>query len=185
MLIAHDPLDALTLADRVTLLEDGRQTQPGPRTQIRQRPVPRYAADLVGVNLFAGVLTPLGDGAATLRTERGEITVAPHGPRRARRARASRACDPIDVSLHTARAGGSARNVFRGTIGEIAIDGERARVRVASPPPLTAEITAGSVDADGPARRATRSGPASRPWRCRCRSSGADDAAPPAGTLSG
>lgn len=144
VLIAHEPLDALTLADRVTLLEAGRQTQTGTPEQIRSAPGSVYAADLVGVNLFTGLLEPLADGAAILRTADGEITVSPdqtitHG------ARALASLKPIDVSLHAAEPEGSARNVFRGKIGEIAVDGERARVRIDTRPPLTAEVTAGSV----------------------------------------
>ena len=36
--------------------------------------------------------------------------------------------------------------MLRGRIAEIAIEGERARVRLASAPPVVAEITLGSVD---------------------------------------
>ncbi|MEX0651218.1 MAG: TOBE domain-containing protein, partial [Actinomycetota bacterium] len=84
------------------------------------------------------------DGAATLRTADGELTVAPDAPV-GRGARALATLKPIDVSLHAREPEGSARNVFRGTISEIAIDGDRARVRIDTRPPLTAEITAGSV----------------------------------------
>ncbi len=35
--------------------------------------------------------------------------------------------------------------MLQGSISEIAIDGDRARVRLATSPPLTAEITTGSV----------------------------------------
>ena len=183
VLIAHDPLDALTLADRVTLMEDGHQTQSGTPDEIRAAPRSAYAADLVGVNLFAGVLTPLADGAATLRTDLGEITVAPNAPVSAGM-HAIASLRPIDISLHAGEPEGSARNRFRGTIGEIAVDGERARVRVASRPPLTAEITAGSV---------TRMGLSvgSDVWasfkavEVSLQVEGDDDAASAAGTLSG
>ena len=79
VLVAHDPLDALTLADRVAIMEAGRLTQEGTPDEIRSAPRSPYAADLVGVNLFTGSLEPLEDGAATLRTAAGTITVAPEG----------------------------------------------------------------------------------------------------------
>ncbi|HEX7247840.1 MAG TPA: ABC transporter ATP-binding protein [Actinomycetota bacterium] len=146
VLIAHDPIDALALADRVVVLEHGRQTQSGTPEQIRRSPASAYAADLVGVNLFAGTLEPLTDGAATLRTSEGEITVAPETERTPTDgARALASLRPIDVSLHVREPEGSARNVFHGRISEITIDGDRARVRVETRPALTAEITAGSV----------------------------------------
>ena len=148
LLIAHDPVDALTLADHVAVLEHGRQTQSGTPDQVRRSPASAYAADLVGLNLFAGTLEPLADGAATLRTPHGAITVAPEGtPPRGSRALAS--LRPIDVSLHTREPEGSARNVFRGRITEIAIDGDRARVRVDTRPAFTAEVTTGSVSRMG------------------------------------
>ena len=144
VLVAHDPIDALTLADRVTLLEAGRQTQTGTPEEIRAAPGSVYAADLVGVNLFTGVLEPLPDGAARLVTARGAIIVAPQ-TRLDRIVPAVATLKPIDVALHAAEPEGSPRNVVHGRVEEIAIDGERARIRVDGEPPLTAEITAGSV----------------------------------------
>jgi molybdate transport system ATP-binding protein len=144
VLIAHEPLDALTLADRVTLFEAGRQVQTGTPEEIRSAPGSAYAAELVGVNLFAGVLEPLEDGAAVLRTGAGEVIVAPDSPV-ASGTRALASLRPVDVSIHAQEPEGSARNVFHGAITEIALDGERARVRIDSRPQLTAEVTAGSV----------------------------------------
>ena len=144
VLIAHEPLDALTLADRVALLDAGRVTQTGTPEEIRAAPSSLYAADLVGVNLFVGELEPLEDGAATLLTRDGSITVSPEATV-APGTRAIASLKPIDVSLHAREPEGSARNVFRGTIDEIAVDGDRARVRIGSQPPLTAEVTGGSV----------------------------------------
>jgi molybdate transport system ATP-binding protein/molybdate transport system permease protein len=52
---------------------------------------------------------------------------------------------PADVALHTARPEGSARNVVQGVVEEVAVVGDRARVRLASSPRLVAEITSGSA----------------------------------------
>jgi len=144
VLVAHDPLDALTLADRVAIMEAGRLTQEGTPDQIRSAPRSPYAADLVGVNLFTGALEPLEDGAATLRTTAGTITVAPEGAPEPGSA-AFATLRPADVSLHLERPEGSARNVFEGTVDEVAIDADRARVRLDTQPPLIAEVTAGSI----------------------------------------
>jgi molybdate transport system ATP-binding protein len=144
VLVAHDPLDALTLADRVAIMEAGRLTQEGTPDQIRSAPRSPYAADLVGVNLFTGSLEPLEDGAATLRTAAGTITVAPEGAPEPG-ATAFATLRPADVSLHLERPEGSARNVFEGTVDEVAIDADRARVRLDTQPPLIAEVTAGSI----------------------------------------
>ena len=144
VLVVHDPVDALTLADRVTVLEEGRQIQTGTPEEIRSAPRSAYAAELVGLNLFVGTLEPLPDGAARLTTDLGTITVAPEEPV-AHAMRAVATLKPIDVALHAEEPEGSPRNVVRGRVGEVAIDGERARIRIDGRPPLTAEITAGSV----------------------------------------
>ncbi len=60
---------------------------------------------------------------------------------------------PSDVVVHAdLPARSSARNVWRGTVEDLAIYGERVRARIASRPPLVAEVTAGSVRQLGLAR---------------------------------
>lgn len=144
VLVTHDPTEAATLADRIVILEAGRVTQTGTPEDIRRRPRTRYAADLVGVNLLAGRLaasgaevTLVGDGwslavAAPAAEPAGEVTAVVR---------------PTDVVLHRAPpAGGSARNVLAGRVEEVAVSGDRARVRLATRPPLVAEVTVASVE---------------------------------------
>jgi molybdate transport system ATP-binding protein len=148
VLVTHDPVEAMTLADRLILLEDGRVTQTGTPTEVRNRPATRYAAELVGTNLFTGVLEPESSGAGILRTDDGgELTVAWPDPAPRRRIADVRATlSPAEISLHAERPEGSARNVFRGPIEEIADTGGRARIRLATRPALVAELTTGSVE---------------------------------------
>jgi molybdate transport system ATP-binding protein len=144
ILVAHEPLDALSLADRVIIVEEGRVTQQGTPDEVRRAPRSTYAADLVGVNLFSGTLVAGDDGTATLRTVDGELIVAPKDPLH-RPVNAIATLRPADVALHRDRPEGSPRNIVRGAILEVTIDGDRARVRLDTAPPLTSEITAGSV----------------------------------------
>jgi molybdate transport system permease protein len=53
---------------------------------------------------------------------------------------------PSDIALHAERPEGSPRNVLSGIVEEVAILGDRARVRVRTAPPLVAEVTTGSVE---------------------------------------
>ena len=53
---------------------------------------------------------------------------------------------PADVALHAERPEGSPRNVLHGAIEEVAILGDRARVRIRTSPSLVAEVTTGSVE---------------------------------------
>src|ERR1700694_5104732 len=54
LVVTHDPLEALALADRLVVIEQGRILQSGSATEVTERPRSRYVADLVGVNLLRG-----------------------------------------------------------------------------------------------------------------------------------
>ncbi len=144
VLVTHDPIDAMTLADRIVILERGRVTQTGSPEEIRSAPRTRYAAELVGVNFFRGTLEPLVDGAARLFTEAGSIVVAAPTPPPSGQVIAT--VKPADVSLHLDAPSGSARNALRGPVASIWVEGGRARVRVASEPPVVADVTVGSME---------------------------------------
>src|SRR5690606_1067839 len=45
ILVTHDPIDALVLADRLVVVEAGRVTQTGTPARITSRPATRYVAD--------------------------------------------------------------------------------------------------------------------------------------------
>ncbi len=147
VLVTHDPVEAMTLADRLVVLEGGNITQAGTPAELRQDPRSPYVADLVGLNLYAGRLEPLEEGAGLLRTGDGTLVVAwPAGEPRTQFDGVTATLRPADVVLHTTRPeGGSARNLLHGPIAALSIEGERARVRIASAPPVVAEITLGSV----------------------------------------
>lgn len=147
ILVTHDPVEALTLADRIVVLEEGQVTQCGTPDQLRNAPRTAYVADLVGVNLFAGRLEPLDAGAGSVVTSTGSVVVPwPDDLPREPVDGVLAVLRPSDVVLHTSKPEGSARNVLEGNIVEIAIEGQRARVRLAGAPPVVAEVTLGSVD---------------------------------------
>jgi molybdate transport system ATP-binding protein len=146
VLVTHDPVEAMTLADSIVVLEQGRVTQRGTPDELRNGPRTPYVADLVGVNLFAGRLEPIGDGAGRVVTSEGDVVVPwpddlPDAPLDGVLA----VLRPADVALHVTEPEGSARNVLHGAIAEIAMEGERARVRLNTAPPVVAEVTRGSV----------------------------------------
>lgn len=143
IIVTHDPVEASTLCDRLVLVEGGRVTQIGSPEEIRSAPRSRYAADMVGLNSFRGRLEPLEDGAGLLRTGEGDVVAA--WPEGSDGGEAIGLLRPIDVTLSLESPAGSARNVFRGEVTSIAIDSERARVRIATAPPLVAEVTLSSV----------------------------------------
>jgi molybdate transport system ATP-binding protein len=144
VLVTHDPVEASTLADRLVLLEAGRVTQIGTPEEIRSMPRSRYAADLVGVNAFAGPLEPFEEGAGRLVVDDVELIVP--WPEDFEGGGVIALLRPAAVTLSLEAPSGSARNVVRGRVATIAIEGERARIRMATRPPIAAEITLGSLE---------------------------------------
>lgn len=144
VIVTHDPVEASTLADRLVLLEHGRVTQIGTPEDVRTMPRSRYAAELVGVNAFHGRLEPAQGGTGRLATDEGDVIVPwPDGFDGGDVVGLLR---PADVTVSLEPPSGSARNAYRGRVTSLAVEGSRARVRMATAPPLVAEVTLGSVE---------------------------------------
>lgn len=52
LLVTHDAIDALTLADRVLVVDEGRVAQFGTPEEVAQRPATDHVARLVGLNVI-------------------------------------------------------------------------------------------------------------------------------------
>ena len=136
LLVTHDPLEAMALADRLLVIEQGSIVQEGTPAEVTERPRSAYVADLVGVNLLRGradhgsVTTEGGRVVAAAGATSGEVFAVIH---------------PRAVALHRQRPEGSPRNVWHGRADTIEVAGDRARVRVLGPVPLVAEVTPASV----------------------------------------
>ncbi len=81
VLITHDLLDVLTLADRVLVLESGRIVETGSTAAILAAPRSRFGARFAGVNLVSG--TAGADGVLT--TQWGTVWHGNAGAGRRRR----------------------------------------------------------------------------------------------------
>lgn len=137
LLVTHDPLDALVLADRVVVIEEGRVVQRGSVAEVTARPLTRYVASLMGVTLIRGraqdgVVDCLDGGRLISATTdaHGDVVALVR---------------PQAVSLHATRPSGSPRNVWAGTISDIAVLADVVRVTVAGPPTLVAAVTPAAV----------------------------------------
>jgi len=138
LLVTHDPVDAYALADRVAILEAGRIVQMGTLAEVTARPRSRYVADLVGVNLVRGIVAN-----GVLRTDTGAaVVIADAAP-----GETLAVIRPHSVVLTREAPTSSARNVWSGVIVDIDRLGDRVRVVVDGVMPLTAEVTAGALDA--------------------------------------
>lgn len=134
LLVTHDPIDAIVLADRLAVLEAGRITQTGTAGELAARPRSRYIAELVGVNLLHG----RKDGDRCVRLDSGaQLTVAgplPDGD-------LAVVIRPQSIALHGHKPEGSPRNVWQTRVIDIEATHDRVRVRLHGPVPVVAEIT--------------------------------------------
>ena len=114
ILITHEAIDALTLADQVLVLDNGTVAQRGSPQFVAAQPATDHVARLVGVNL--------------LRERTGdheELTTF----------------SPRDVTVSLARPQGSARLQWHGPIASAQQHGDAVRLLVNTDPPLLADVT--------------------------------------------
>jgi len=136
ILVTHDPLEAIALADRLVVLEQGKVVQTGLPSEVTARPRSRFVADLAGVNLLRG--TGKDDH---IELDGGEVLAAPESGE----GDVFAVIHPRAVALYLARPEGTPRNVWRARAEDLDLRGERVRVRLSGPVPLVAEVTPSAV----------------------------------------
>jgi molybdate transport system ATP-binding protein len=137
VIVTHDALDALLLADRVVVMEDGRVVEEGPTAQVLARPRSAFAARIAGLNMVRGTLRGNGvrgtdglvvEGLVEEPVGQGEGALA--------------VFRPSAVAVYRRPPGGSPRNVIGVAVEELEPHGDQIRVRTAH---LSADVTAAAV----------------------------------------
>ncbi|MEU6092507.1 ABC transporter ATP-binding protein [Streptomyces sp. NPDC047085] len=133
VLVTHDPLDAMVLADRLVVVEHGRVVQEGSPSDIARRPRTDYIARLVGLNLYRGqaerhtVRLDAGPSITTTEDLSGPVFVA---------------FPPGAVTLFRDRpTGASARNLWRCEVAGLETHGDQIRADLTGELPLAADLT--------------------------------------------
>lgn len=139
VLVTHDPLEAMVLADRLMVLEAGRVVQQGTPAEVARRPASAYVARLVGLNLWTGLLDV--DGVVGL-DDGGRLAVAteaPPGP-------VLVSLRPSAITVHTEHPEHtSTRNVWPGRVAAMEVLADRVRLQVTGAPPALADVTPAAV----------------------------------------
>jgi molybdate transport system ATP-binding protein len=136
VLVTHDPLDAMVLADTIVIIEGGRAVQRGDAAAVTREPRSDYVAKLVGLNLYRGrgsgtsVVLAGGFTLSTVDAVVGEAFVVYR---------------PAAVALHRVRPDGSPRNVWAATVDGLERHGDGVRVHLTGPVPAAADVTAAAV----------------------------------------
>jgi molybdate transport system ATP-binding protein len=145
VMITHDVLDVLTLADRVLILESGRIVETGSATSVLASPRSRFGARFAGVNLVSGTAGPDG----TLRTEWGTAWHGVPADDVVVGQPAVGVFTPAAVAVYRDKPHGSPRNTLEVVVAELDSRGPALRVRADEQPDggpgLAADITAESA----------------------------------------
>ena len=162
ILVTHDPLEAMVLADRLVVLEGGRIVQEGVPADVARRPATDYVARLVGLNLYPGTLADratwrvdLLAGGALYAAGRGGSAGGAHGgdaddaiPAPAPPAGASMlvVLAPSAISIHTCPPPGRPpRTMWAGVVQAMELLTDRVRVAVEGSPSALVDITPAAV----------------------------------------
>jgi ABC-type sugar transport system ATPase subunit len=79
--VTHDQVEAMTMADRIAVISDGRLQQVGPPQAVYERPANLFVASFIGsppMNTVPGTLS-LASGAAVVHTAVGSLNVGDPG----------------------------------------------------------------------------------------------------------
>jgi molybdate transport system ATP-binding protein len=137
VIVTHEPLDALLLADRVVVMDGGRIVEQGPVREVFARPRSSFAAGMTGLNLVTGTATETGltdadgvhwSGEAEAGLRPGDLAAA--------------AFRPASVALFTDLPAGSPRNAVAATVTDLVPHGGLVTVRAGW---LAAEVTPAAV----------------------------------------
>ncbi len=140
MLVTHDAIEAVALADEVVVMEDGRVRQQGSVEEVFSRPVDAAVARIVGVEtVLRGRVLRVDDGITSIAV--GEVVLTAVAP-----VKAGSEVDLFiraqDVALaRTALDAVSVQNHVRGRVTAVVREGPLNRVILDCGFPLTALIT--------------------------------------------
>ncbi|WP_086823205.1 ABC transporter ATP-binding protein [Allokutzneria sp. NRRL B-24872] len=132
IMVTHDALDALVLADRVVVLDAGKIAEQGPTRTVLTRPRSAFAARIAGLNLVAGTTVEGGlrSSAGVFIAGLGSAGVGEEGVA---------VFSPTAVAVHRDNPHGSPRNALRVRLAGMEPHGDLIRLRADDG--LAADIT--------------------------------------------
>jgi molybdate transport system ATP-binding protein len=138
LLVTHDTLEALVLADQLIVLEGGRIVQQGTPAHIARQPATGYVAKLVGLNLYAGH----ANGSEVVLNEGGTFVVPDQG----QHGDVLVAVRPSAVVVSSQRPQpSSARNTWPGKVTGLTLLADRVRLTLEGQPGALVDVTPAAV----------------------------------------
>ncbi|OIR06869.1 spermidine/putrescine import ATP-binding protein PotA [mine drainage metagenome] len=130
VLVTHDQEEAITMADRIAVMSNGRFLQVGQPHEIYETPNCRFVADFIGnVNLFDGTIEAVAPDHCVVATNGGRLTVG-HGITGGPGMAVSVALRPEKIELCREPPADRASNCFSGRIADSGYFGRYSVYRV-------------------------------------------------------
>jgi putrescine transport system ATP-binding protein len=140
VMVTHDQEEAMSMASRIAVMNEGRVLQVGTPREIYEHPNCRFVADFIGqANLFDGVLSLDEPDRCEISTPEGVIHVG-HGITGAPGMALSLAVRPEKINIAKSRPD-VVHNLFTGTVREIAYFGSYSTFVVDMPSGKSVKIT--------------------------------------------
>ena len=125
VIVTHDQEEAMTVADRISVMDHGRIVQVAPPAEIYEAPNSRYVADFIGsVNLFQATVTAVGPEQTRLAAEDGFVIAAVGCTDAERDAIVWFAVRPEKVRIGHEPPHGGSHNAIEGEVWDIAYFGD-------------------------------------------------------------
>jgi molybdate transport system ATP-binding protein len=144
LLVTHDFAEAAQLADELAIIDAGRVVQRGAAAALALSPASAFVADFTGASVLTGIARPAGDGLTAVVLDGGGEIASTDSAQGA----VAATVDAWEVALEPAGqppAPTSARNRLPATVATVTPLGNRARIGLETPQPLTAELTGAAV----------------------------------------
>ena len=128
VIVTHDQEEAMTMADRIGVMQAGKLVQVGTPAQIYEQPQTRWVAEFIGdVNLFEGKAIDFGGRLVTVETQAGMFDIASSDPVQQGETLCV-AVRPEKIVIH--RSEPSDANILHGEIADIAYLGDLSVYKV-------------------------------------------------------
>jgi ABC-type Fe3+/spermidine/putrescine transport system ATPase subunit len=151
--VTHDQTEAMTMSDRILVMNEGRIVQDGTPRDVYRRPASVFASEFIGdTNLISGTVVGTDGDVVRLELEGGDTLMGESSEVLALGARATLSVRPESIRLDPADVRSAATEStpagLRATVTEVIYLGNRVRVEATTDRGLDLIIDARDADAD-------------------------------------
>ncbi|MFC3726637.1 ABC transporter ATP-binding protein [Neoaquamicrobium sediminum] len=125
VVVTHDQEEAMTMADRIAIMDKGQVMQVATPAEVYEAPSSRFVADFVGnVNMLEGTVAELSDNAATITGASGARIRVENAGEATEGSSVAFAIRPEKIKVSSKPPADGATNVMEGEIWDLAYLGD-------------------------------------------------------------